>query len=196
MWPRTRAHLITETHRRWMTLGSGLACGVTLSFFLGFARLVQAAPSADNSTAALASKVQTLIDINDINDLITRFGHDLDTRDIPDLPSIVLPDAIPGMSAALRDMQGKWQFTQHIITDRAIEVHSDNTATVRANLFGANIGPRPSDATGSEYDAAGRSHFEVRGRYVWSLVRTKIGWRIAKTDLTYLWSVGAIPAAR
>lgn len=192
----TRTHLITEAHRRWTMLGFGLACGATLSVLLGFAGPAQAAPSADNSTAALASKVQTLIDINDINNLITRFGHDLDTRNIPDLPSIILPEAIPGMSAALKDMQAKWQFTQHIITDRAIEVHSDNTATVHANLIGANIGPRASDATGSEYDAAGRPHFEVRGRYVWSLVRTESGWRIAKTDLTYLWSVGAIPTAK
>jgi len=146
--------------------------------------------------AKIASQIQMLVDTHDIDQLITRFAQDLDTRNTDDLPSVVTPEAIPMLTSALHNMQALWQFTQHVITDRSIELHGDDTATVRANLVGSNMGSRPSGAGGDPYDASGRAHYEVHGRYVWKVIRTKDGWRIAKTDLTYLWSSGAIPGKK
>jgi hypothetical protein len=143
------------------------------------------------NSESFAAQLQALVDFKEIDQLITRFGQTLDERDMIALRSIVTPDLVPVFTNGLRDMQARWEFTQHIITDRSIELHEGKCATVRANLIGSNIGPRPTGSSGDPYDAAGRAQFEVRGRYVWNLVRIQVGWRIAKTDLTYLWTTGA-----
>lgn len=144
-----------------------------------------------NVDANIASQIQMLVETHDIDQLITRYGQVLDSHNIEDLPSLITPDAIAMFTSAMHDMQARWQFSQHVITDRSIELHGDDTATVRANLIGSNIGARPSGAGGDPYDASGRAHYQVHGRYVWKVIRTKDGWRIAATDLTYLWSSGS-----
>jgi hypothetical protein len=142
---------------------------------------------------ALEEKVQKLLDLNDINDLITRYSMGFDHRDAKVLGSVFTAEKIAVIMAALETAEKLWQFTQHVITDRSVELRQDD-ATVRANLIGSNIGRREGEWSGDPFDAAGRAAYEVRGRYEWRVIRTPAGWRIDDTNLTYLWSVGAVPA--
>jgi len=141
----------------------------------------------------LETKIQKLLDLNDIHDLITRFGMGLDHRDLALLRSVFPEEKMAGITGAVKNAGNLWEFSQHVITDRSIELREDR-ATVRANLIGSNIGRRDGEWSGDAFDAAGRAAYEVRGRYEWQVVRTAEGWRIDDTNLTYLWSVGAVPS--
>ena len=140
----------------------------------------------------LEQKVQTLIDLNEINDLITRFGRGLDHRDMGILATVFPSDMLPMLAGACETNNKLWQFSQHVITDRAVELQAD-VAIVRANLIGSNIGRREGEWSGDPFDSAGRPAYEVRGRYEFRVVRTAEGWRIREPNLTYLWSIGQAP---
>lgn len=140
----------------------------------------------------LEQKVQMLIDLNEINDLITRFGRGLDHRDVELLATVFPSEMLPGIAAACETNDKLWQFSQHVITDRSVEFQQD-AAVVRANLIGSNVGRREGEWSGDAFDVAGRAAYEVRGRYEFHVVRTADGWRIQNPNLTYLWSIGEAP---
>lgn len=141
----------------------------------------------------LEDRIKYLEDRAEIDQLISRLSQVLDARDIPALSEVATPESIAVMTPGLTMMKSMWHAAQHVMTERWIDIDGDR-ATVKANLIGTNIGKQLPDRPADNFDAAGRDHFEVRGRYVYQLVRTPEGWRIANTDLAYLWSYGAPPS--
>ena len=148
-----------------------------------------AAASPADPAAPSNARIQLLLDREDIDQLVTRFYQVVDARDVARIAEFVLPDQVDPMSRKLSPML-QWQVTQHVITDREIEVTGD-TAIMKANLIGTSMGPQLPGRASGDFDAAGRDHYEVRGRYLCRFARTKEGWRIASIDIQYLWTNGA-----
>lgn len=153
------------------------------------------AQTKPNRDAPLEQRIKYLEDRAEIDQLISRLSQILDARDIPALNEVATPEFVAVMTPGLTHMKSLWTATQHIMTERWIDINGDR-ATVKANLIGSNMAKQLPGRAADNYDAAGRDQYEVRGRYVYSLVRTPQGWRIANTDLTYLWSHGAPPAPK
>ena len=140
----------------------------------------------------LERQIQRLTDLSEINDLITRFGRGLDLRDVEILETVFVSERFSRIAAACEANARFWQFSQHVITDRLVELQQD-VAIVHANLIGSNVARREGEWSGDEFDVAGRAAYEVRARYEFRVVRTAEGWRIEDPNLTYLWSIGEAP---
>lgn len=137
----------------------------------------------------MEKNIQTLLDRMEIIETQTRYATGVDMRD-RDLYRSCFTDEIEldmsemGMGAPARMPADVWveqvmnvvsafQSTQHIITNHAIQIDGDQascTAYVQAQHY------NPEHL------------YTVGGYYSNTLVRTPVGWKIAKLKLTPLWT--------
>jgi 3-phenylpropionate/cinnamic acid dioxygenase small subunit len=127
----------------------------------------------------------TLQDVADriaIDDLLTRYATALDAKDWDLFSTCFTPDAFidytaaggikgkfPEVRAWLAQVMAGFPMTQHLVTNRVVQVTGD-TATCRAALFNP-MGVKDGDSL---------AVFLEGGYYRDKLVRTPEGWRIAE----------------
>jgi len=129
-----------------------------------------------------AMTLQQIADRIEIDDLLTRYATALDAKDWDLFASCFTPDAfidytgaggikgaLPEVRQWLAQVMAGFPMTQHLVTNRAIQIHGD-TATCRSCLFNPMGVP----------DDGGLMVFLEGGYYRDQLVRTADGWRIAE----------------
>jgi hypothetical protein len=133
--------------------------------------------------------VQDLIDERDIVQVALRYCRALDTCDWELLDTVFLPDATSrlgtptvqdGLAAIVdycRTALAPLALSQHIVANHEVDVDGDE-ATHRCYLHAQHV------------TAGEAGNFIVAGRYEDRLVRTTSGWRIARRDLTPMWTDG------
>lgn len=127
---------------------------------------------------------RTLAEIADrfeIQDLLTRYCHAIDTRAWDDLDTVFTPDAtidytaaggvrgaFPEVKAWLAEVLPRFAMTQHLVTNHDIRVDGDR-ATSRVYVHNP-MGSRNAEGT--------LDVFFFGGWYNDQLIRTPAGWRI------------------
>ena len=136
-----------------------------------------------------ADELRTLVDRQELAELVDRLGLWLDEQRWDEAPAILTEDATaetPGGKAsgrqavveqARRNHAGK--LTQHVITNRVIELDRDR-ATIGANLV-VTFAPRAQ---------VGEPFLQLGERYRLEAVRTSEGWRLSAVSTTPLWLSG------
>lgn len=127
--------------------------------------------------------LQDICDRLEIEDVLTRYANALDAKDWDAWESCFTADArldysaaggIQGSLSEIREWLARimpiFPMTQHLVTNKVIEVHGD-TATARTALF---------NPMGVPDGKGGLSLFFEGGYYRDRLVRTPQGWRIAE----------------
>lgn len=152
--------------------------------------------TAGTEYVRIEGQLQRLEDLNEISDLITSLGRELDNQNWGAFTVIFTPDAKaifpqrtydgrPAIMAAGASRHGGWLGTEILITDRAIQLKG-NRARVRAKFYSINV---------SGKNAAGEDQlFEVGGRYEFEVVRTPDGWRISRLAERNVWTRGTLPS--
>jgi hypothetical protein len=138
----------------------------------------------------LDRRIADLLDRAEITELLTRYGHAIDSRQWDLLDSVFTPDAtidystsgapkgpFPEIKAWLQSFLGRFPMNQHMTLNSRIELDGD-VATGRSYFFNPNSFP---DETGTE-----RMIF-VGGYYNDRFVRTPDGWRIAEREGETAW---------
>lgn len=139
-----------------------------------------------------ADRVQELADRRDIDDVLVRYAHALDSHDWDLLRTVFTADAVAdflelggvntGIDAIVKLIAGVLSgldASQHLIGSVAAEVDGDS-ATARCYLQAQHV------FEGVE----GGDHYLVGGTYVDDLVRTPEGWRIKHRTLHASWMSG------
>jgi len=130
----------------------------------------------------MSMTLQHIADRIEIDDLLTRYATALDAKDWDLFSTCFTPDAfidytgaggIKGAFPEIRDwlahVMASFPMTQHLVTNRAVQIAGD-TATSRSCLFNPmGIG-----------DESGLVVFFDGGYYRDKLVRTAAGWRICE----------------
>jgi 3-phenylpropionate/cinnamic acid dioxygenase small subunit len=124
--------------------------------------------------------LQQIADRIEIDDLLTRYATALDSKDWDLFSTCFTPDAaidytaaggikgtLPEVRAWLAQVMPRFQMTQHLVTNRSVQVDGD-TATCRSCLFNP-MGAQADD---------GMVLFFEGGYYRDRLCRTPDGWRI------------------
>jgi hypothetical protein len=134
--------------------------------------------------------MQELVDRVAITDLISRLGLWLDEKRFDEARSVLTEDvtvSTPGGSSegvdAVADQARRnheVDRTHHVITNVLVELDGDR-ATAGANLV----------VTFADGPDSLRTHGE---RYRFEALRTPAGWRLARIQVTPVWTTGAIPA--
>ena len=120
--------------------------------------------------------LQTLADRIEINDLLTRYAHAVDSKDWPLYRSVFTPDAhidyesAGGIKGDLDEVTNwldhtmvNFPMTQHLVANVEVKLNGDS-ATVRAMFYNPMGLPNGK-------------HFFCGGWYNHELVRTSDGWR-------------------
>lgn len=129
-----------------------------------------------------AMTLQQIADRIEIDDLLTRYATALDAKDWDLWSSCFLPEAaidytaaggikgtVPQVRQWLSEVMASFPVTQHLVTNRAVQVDGDS-AKCRSALFNP-MGMK---------DAEGLFFFFDGGYYRDRLLRTAAGWRIAE----------------
>jgi 3-phenylpropionate/cinnamic acid dioxygenase small subunit len=129
-----------------------------------------------------AMTLQAITDRIEIDDLLTRYATALDAKNWDLFSTCFTPDAFIDYTAAggvkgtltevrqwLGDVMAKFPMTQHLVTNRAIDIDGD-TATCRSSLFNP-MGLPDNDSLMVFFDG---------GYYRDKLLRTADGWRISE----------------
>ncbi len=125
-----------------------------------------------------------------ITDLTIEYTWALDRREFDRLHNVFLPDAtfnvaglpLTGIDAIIGKVSGSLNpldDSQHLISNHQIQVDGDR-ATSRCYLQAQHV----------RKAAEGGPNFIFAGRYEDDLVRTAVGWRIAKRSLIQMWTEG------
>lgn len=138
------------------------------------------------TTAALAT------DRQDIADLVARLGRWLDHHDWEAAASVMTEDVAvrspagiaEGLRAVVDQARRNHQdaATQHAFTDVLVDLDGDR-ATASANLL----------ATFAEGDAEPAPFFAIAARYGFEAARADDGWRLARIEITPVWTWGRRP---
>lgn len=142
--------------------------------------------------ASLAA-VQDLLDCDEIEQLISRLAAALDERRIEQFEQIFAADVqasfpfgsvdgIEQMGAIARRNLAPYEKTQHVITNVLVQLDGDR-ADVRAHLIAVHVPVAAEPST----------HFDVGATYRFAVRRTDDGWRLARLELTPVWTSG-VPA--
>lgn len=144
------------------------------------------------SSEDVTARLQELADRQDIDDVLVRYAHALDSHEWERLGAVFTPDAVAdflelggvneGLDAIVALIAGVLSgldASQHLIGSIAAEVDGD-AATARCYLQAQHVFA----------GADGGDHFLVGGTYVDRLVRTPEGWRIAHRTLHASWTDG------
>lgn len=127
------------------------------------------------------ASLQELSDRLEINDVLVRYCHAIDSKQFDELDEVFAPDAsidyttfggprgsLAEVKAFLADGLGGYPAYQHLIANSAVELHGD-TATGRTMCHNPMVMP-PGD---------GPEHLLIVGLwYVDAFARTGAGWRI------------------
>lgn len=123
------------------------------------------------------TRLREMLDRTEIRELLLRYAHAVDRRDLELVASCFTADAtydgtlghggIADALAALRERMGRYDSTMHLIGNHFIELDGDTasseTYTIAYHRFAGNDGPNV---------------LSVAVRYLDQLVRTSAGWRI------------------
>jgi 3-phenylpropionate/cinnamic acid dioxygenase small subunit len=141
--------------------------------------------------------VRTLIDRQEIIDLLTRYATAVDTRDWDLLASVFTPDAycdytesgwIRGTIAEIiqafrnADKADDTTITQHIMSNHVVDINGDR-GQVRAYLHAQHALPMNDGS---------KSLYTVGGIYTDDVIRRDDGWKIARLHLRNLWTRGTL----
>ncbi|MEO8604922.1 MAG: nuclear transport factor 2 family protein [bacterium] len=126
---------------------------------------------------SLDPALQTLVDRAAIEDLLVRYAHGVDRRDLAVVAACFTPDAayegslgngsIDIALEALRERMPRYRTTMHLITNRLIELHGDTATSETYALVYHRL-------EGDDED----EDFVVGVRYLDDLARQPDGWRI------------------
>jgi len=150
--------------------------------------------SAGTQDEAAVELAREVLDRAEIEQLVSAMGAVLDERRFEDFGDVFAEDvearfpfgAVEGLAAMTeiaRRTLGPYEQTQHAIADVLAELDGDR-ADVSANLIAVHV---PSAAEPAR-------HFDVGARYRFEVRRTEAGWRLARVELTPVWTSG-VPAA-
>ena len=127
--------------------------------------------------------LETLIDRQEIDDLLTRYATAVDTKDWDLYETVFTEDAfidyesaggikgkLPEIRAWLEKTLAMFPMTQHVVCNRVVELDGDK-GTARSVFY--NPMGLPSEETGQVL-------FFDGGYYNDQLIRTKDGWRICE----------------
>ncbi len=139
----------------------------------------------------MSNNIQALLDRQEIEDLLIRYGSALDERDWQKLCRCFTPDACAdygdfGQYDGYEAIEGVCRSTlipldssQHLIGN--IEVHlAGDIATTRCNLQAQHTREIPEGGNNLTFGCVYRDE----------LIRTEEGWRIRKRQMSILWQEG------
>lgn len=136
---------------------------------------------------------QELTDRAELIDLVSRQGLWLDERRFDESASIFTPDAtvstaggraegLAALTAQAERNHARFARTQHVTSNVLIDLAGD-VATVRANLV----------VTFVHSDTDPEPTFTLGERYNLEAVRTSLGWRFSRVEVTPVWRSGSLP---
>lgn len=130
--------------------------------------------------------VRGLLDRAAIRDVLLRYAHGVDRRDLAAVASCFTPDAsykgslgegsIDVALAALRDRMGQYASTMHLVANQLVEIDGDRATSETYAI-----------AYHQMHGDEGRRNMAVGVRYLDTLVRVADGWRICHREVRLEW---------
>ena len=146
----------------------------------------------------MALTPQQISDRIEINDLLIRYTKAIDQKDWKLLDTVFMPDAevdyvssggikgtYPEARAWLAKALAMFPITVHYVTNSEVTLNGDR-ASARTAVYNPMFFKNPDGTL---------HHFAVGAYYVDELVRTKLGWRIAKRREDQAFLEGSLPKA-
>lgn len=132
------------------------------------------------------ARLRDMLDRNEIQELLLRYAHAVDRRDLALVASCFTADAkydgslgrgsISEALTALRERMARYDSTMHLIGNQFVELRGDEasseTYTIAYHRFAGDDGP---------------SVLSVAVRYLDTVVRTSEGWRIRSRRVVPEW---------
>ncbi len=135
---------------------------------------------------SLDDAVRQLLDRNAIRELIARYAHSVDRRDLDGVAACFTADAayrgslgqgsIDVALAALRERMAQYTSTMHFIGNQLVDLSGDR-ATSETYAIAYHQMQRED----------GRRNMAVGVRYLDDLLRTEDGWRICRREVKLEW---------
>jgi uncharacterized protein (TIGR02246 family) len=144
----------------------------------------------DGEATSLDSRIQLLIDKDEISRLLLGFGAALDSKDWQAYAETFTQDGVFEImgqkrtgrveiaAGPARDLE-RYDRLQHYSTNHVIEVDGD-TATASHYLIGVHV------PDGDQHSR----HADVGGRYLCECRRTAAGWKLSSARIEVIWSSG------
>jgi ketosteroid isomerase-like protein len=135
----------------------------------------------------LEAAVRGLLDRAAIRDVLARYAHSVDRRDLAGVASCFTPDAsykgslgegtIEVALSALRERMAQYTSTMHFLGTQLIEIQGPDSASSETYAI----------AYHQTADDDGPRNMAVGVRYLDTFLRTGAGWRIARREVSMEW---------